>query len=234
MTKTALLFALLFAGACRSESKVDTPATTPASSTSPAPSASAVAASSTAPKAPPKVEPAIDAGLAFDEAHAVWSPDRKLAITLVDLHPHVWDGTTRAHLRELDESMVNEALFSPDGKTLYLAHESSVPSAIRDPTGKAEVRGFDLVKGIAAEGDRGTGMHSLSADGAWLLARCNTVQVCLYNTKTFTGRMWVQPQSDGDPELRTLAFDAKDKRIVVKNAAGATYELEVPSLRRTK
>lgn len=191
----------------------------------------AAAPASAAPN--PKVEP-VDAGLAFDEAHAVWSPDRKLAVTLIELHPHLWDGSTRAHLRELDDSMVNEALFSPDGKTLYLAHENSVPSAVRDLTGRAEMRGFDLVKGIATEGDRGTGMHSLSADGAWLLARCNTVEVCLYNTKTLSGRMWAQPKSNGDPELRALAFDAKDKRIVVKTAAGASYELEVPSLRRVR
>lgn len=177
---------------------------------------------------------AADAGPVFDAATAVWSPDRKLAVTLIESHAHVWDGASKAHLREIDASMTNEALFSPDGKTLYLAHENSPPSAVKDPGGRAERLSFELVKGIGAETDRGTGMHSLSADGALLLARCNTVEVCLYNTKTFSGRMWTQPKGGSDVSLTKLAFDPTGKRIIVANEAGATFELEVPSLRRLR
>lgn len=196
-----------------------------------------------APPAPPIASPdasakapihAEDAGLVFDPASAIWSPDKKLAVTLVEFRAHVWDGATKAHLRELGDAMVVEAVFSPDGKTLYLAYENLAPAAVRDPGGRAESSSFELVKGIPKEGDRGTGMPSVSANGAWLLARCNTVAVCLYDTKTFSGRMWSQPKSDGDPTLTSLAFDAKDKRIVVKNAAGASFELDVPSLRRVR
>lgn len=180
-------------------------------------------------------EPAPDAGQSgplLDLATAVLSPDRAVLASIVEFRVHLWDAKTKVHLHELDDTMCEEVVFAPDGKTLFVGHVNSPPAAF-DVRAPATGSSFELPKGIAPETDRGAGMLSVSKDGAWLLGRCNTIEVCLWSTKTGGGRMWTQPAKGYAPPT-ALAFDAAGKRILLRTETGASYELEVPSLRRLR
>lgn len=159
----------------------------------------------------------------------VVSSDRRIAASLHDLRVQLWDWPTRAHLRELDESMCEEIVFAPDGKRLFVAHTNAPPSVVEDLAGTAKSRSFELPKGIPAEGDRGAGMLAVSSDGAWLVGRCDTVQVCLWSTKTGKGQRWTQPGTASPPKF--LAFSQDNKRVLLKTEAATSFELEVPSLK---
>lgn len=72
---------------------------------------------------------------------------------------------------------------------------------------------------------------SVRAAGAWLVGRCNTVQVCLWSTKTGKARQWLQPNAvGGASELASVAFAENGKRIVIKTESGSTYRVDTASL----
>ena len=140
------------------------------------------------------------------------------------------DGATKAHLRLLDEGSAREVIFSPDGQRIFIAMEND-PPVVCNRDGSA-ARSFELAPGIHPESDRGEGMISLSPDGAWLVGRCNTVQVCVWHTKSGKARQWLQPTAKGEPsELASVAFVDGGRRIVVKTESGSTYRIETASLR---
>jgi WD40 repeat protein len=176
--------------------------------------------------APPPVEPT---GPVLELEGASWSPDRALIATVYEARAHLWDGAKKAHVRLLYEGTAREVIFSPDGKRIFIAMENDPPVVCnRDGSG---ARSFDLAPGINPESDRGEGMISLSPDGAWLVGRCNTVQVCLWNTRTGKARQWLQPtKKDAPSELSSVAFADNGKRIVVKTESGSTYRIDAASL----
>ncbi len=192
-------------------------------------SAGAATTSSAAP-APSATAPSAG-GPVLDLDGAAWSPDKKLVATIIELHVHLWNGETRQHLRQLeDDRNSTSVVFSPDGKRLYVGQENNPPMYFEHLDREAPTLGsLQLPKTIHPETDRGSAMLSVTADGAWLLGRCDTVQVCLWNTRTGAGREWRQTK-DPVGELVSLEIEQDGKHIRAKNDAGVAYRITLPGL----
>lgn len=184
-------------------------------------------------KPEPSVEPVGNKPTLDPEATMSWSPDKSLIATLTDLKVHLWNGKTKELVRSLDVNRGESVVFSPDGGKLYVAYPKSPPTVHELGGDAGAPRAFALPAGIKPDGQTGSTMLSLSADGAWLLGRCDTNDVCLWDTKTLAGRKWDQPPPgpNVDDEVTSLIFEPGDKRIVVQNAGGSIYRLDPTTMK---
>jgi WD40 repeat protein len=166
----------------------------------------------------------------LDLEGAVWSADKKTIATLIEGRVHLWSGDTKAHLKKLedDQSAISLA-FSPDGKKLYLGYENNPPSVYDDVLSSTKMRGFDLASTINPETDRGAGSLVVTADGAWLLGRCNTVDVCIWSTKTGKAVHTTTPLTT-DPEIKTITLEGPTRARITAET-GKSYRVAIPSLR---
>jgi hypothetical protein len=236
---SGVLLAIAFAcAACPRGERGDSPATAAPVPTElaptwagPAGSAPTASARASAIAPTPSASAAPPTGPVLELEGAAWSRDKKRIATIVDRKIHLWGGETKEHLREIEPVGWSVGLvFSPDGSKLYVAHELGPPAVFEDLEHAGKARYFELPGTISRNGDPGCGQLAVSDDGAWLAGRCNTVNVCLWATKTGKGREWQRPASDAG-EIKAIEFDRAGRRITV-TTEGKPFALAVPGLTR--
>jgi len=149
---------------------------------------------------------------------AVWSvaasPDGRYLLTAGELEPdgigaRLWDMRTGQELRGFSETALSNAIFSPDGRYLFMAYRDSVIRMLELETGKP-VRSFEGHEGQIKQ-------LALSPDGKRLmsLARDQTLRVWDVETGKETGKLeGKEPHS-----LETFALSSDGRTIVVRRFA---------------
>jgi len=149
---------------------------------------------------------------------------------------HLWDAATRTSLGALVSDLgspPSSMVFSPDGKVLFVGWENSPPSSY-DVTKLVALKGYPLPKSISPNADYGVGSLAVSHDGVWLIARCATVDVCVWDVKTAAVRRWSLPAPKGgelDSGIASLTFAKGSTDVWVETDTGRVLAFDAVTLK---